>query len=162
LNEDSESIKEEKNDLELEFSVDDNMISKTENERLEAWKFFRPRNLEERGIPDEITSTPYSSSKTPHPSSRIDPDELHRHDVVYTKSGKRISLPLPGWMEDFQSKNRPRPSSTNTSVRYASARSRCVSFSRLTHKSKVKPSTKHTKRWTWKHNVPTFLQNRNL
>lgn len=100
---------ENKDDSELpEFSADDNMISRTENERLEAWKFFRLRNLEERPVP-----------QTPYPTARIEP-ERHKHDV-YTKSGKRISFPLPGWMEDFQSKNRPRSSGTNN-LRYA----RCV------------------------------------
>ena len=103
------NYREEKDDLD----ADDNMISRTENERLEAWKFFRLRNVEERVIPDEVTKTPY-------PTSKVEPDE-YRHDFVRTKSGKRISLPLPGWMEDFQSKNRPR-SSASRNVRYA----RCV------------------------------------
>jgi hypothetical protein len=112
-----ENINEQKGHPELEFSADDNMISRSENERLEAWKFFRLRNLEERIIPDEIAVTP-----TPYPTSRPKP-EGHKHDV-YTKSGKRISFPLPGWMEDFQAKNRACRPSTTSSVRYA----RCVYF----------------------------------
>lgn len=92
---------ENKDETEPEFSPDDNMISWTENERLEAWKIFELRNLEDRIIP-----------VAPCPTSRLQ-DEGQRHQDVYTKSGKRISFPMPGWMEDFQSKNRPRSSATN-------------------------------------------------
>ena len=110
-------MKEQKADSEWEFSGDDNMISRTENERLEAWRFFTPsRNFEERIIADEIVANqPWSlSPRTPCPTSRIEPEE-NKQDV-YTMSGKRISFPLPGWMKDFQSKNRP--SSSATTARY--------------------------------------------
>ena len=108
-----ENKKEKKADADWESPADEDMISRTENERLEAWRSFTPRNFEERAISDEIVGTQsWPSPRTPYPTSRIE----NRQDV-YTKSGKRISFPLPGWMEDFQSKNRAK--SRTSSARYS-------------------------------------------
>ena len=97
-----ENVKNE-DDSKLEFPKDDNMISRTENERLEAWKFFRLRNV--KGVVSDKVTNPWTSPGVPCPTPKVEP-ERNKHNN-HTKSGKHISFPLPGWMEDFQCKNRP-------------------------------------------------------
>ncbi|XP_028413476.1 uncharacterized protein LOC114536318 [Dendronephthya gigantea] len=96
-----ESVTENEDDSKLEFTTDDNMISRTENERLEAWKFFR--NVKGGLSPDKVTKL-WASPGVPCPTPRVEP-ERNKHNN-HTKSRKHLSFPLPGWMEDFQYKNR--------------------------------------------------------
>lgn len=114
-----EIIKEQKDVNDEGFKADDNLISKTENERLEAWRFFRDCGDE---LTTSVTQPWISSLRAPFPSPRIQLEEIPNRRDVYTKSGKHLSHPLPGWMEDFQSKNSLRSSNAAYSIRYA----RCV------------------------------------
>ena len=82
------------------------MISKTENDRLEAWKVFHLRNVEERAITEQKE---LSVVRQPCPSlgqSSCTTSRNKRSGSLSAKefrmsSGKRLSFPLPGWMEEL-------------------------------------------------------------
>lgn len=116
-NKEEKCFHEAENDREerdwMDFIPDDDMIS---NDRLEAWKFFHLENLEERAI---VEQNQFSSLKQARPSSNQSCCTTSRHGRhgslsskdFYTSSGKRLSFPLPGWMEELHSKNDQQPCS---------------------------------------------------
>lgn len=97
----------------VDFGPDNDMISKTESDRLEAWKVLHTKNLEERVITEkkEFTTLKPQPSSTNQNSFTSNTGVKHRPlspKEIFTSSAKRLSFPLPGWMEELHLKNQYR------------------------------------------------------
>ena len=97
----------------------DDLISKTENIRLQAWRSCHLRDLEDRIIPTKdryfsVIQPPVPPSN--HSLTQRQPRQRTFSPIdAYKRSGKRLSYPLPGWMDELESRNRKSPQSARTS-----------------------------------------------